>query len=222
MMMREPSFTVQKYRFDRVFTSLEPERGEAGKADLAARAAILQAELDLMRDERDRAIALARAEGYEAGLADARTERETATLAAVDALQAAIEEFDQGLEELGKASRADAAELALAAAELIAAQVIENVPGKAVDEAITRGLRQVARGTHLNVRVSPELRPEIERLVAERIAGERRALSIQVFSDATLAPGDALIGWDEGGLSLDAAARRAAIAEELEPLLRPS
>src|SRR4051812_17549025 len=167
MMMREPSFTVQKFRFDRVFSAFEAEPGEAGKADLSARAAILQAELDLMRDERDRAIAIARAEGYEAGLADARTERENATLAAVDALQAAIEELDQGLDELGKASRADAAELALAAAELIAAQTIENAPGKAIDEAITRVLKQVARGTHINVRVSPDLRPEIERMVAE-------------------------------------------------------
>lgn len=220
--MREQAITTSKYRFDRVFTAVESGRGTAGMADLAARAAIAQAELDLMRDERDRAIALARAEGYEAGLADARLERETATLAAVDSLVSSIEDFDHRLDDLAKASRADAAELALAAAELIAAQTIADLPGKAIDDAIGRVLKQVARGTDLTIRVNPELRPEIERLVSERISHERRKLSIHVFSDPALLPGDALIGWDEGGLSLDAAARRAAIAEELEPLLHPA
>jgi flagellar assembly protein FliH len=219
--MREQAITIAKFRFDRVFGTADAGNDNAAAADVAARAAILQAELDLMRDERDRAIASARAEGYEAGLIDARGERETATLAAVDALQAAVEALDEQVDDIAKASRADAAELALAAAELIAARTLEDLPGQAIDDAIGRVLKQVARGTHLAVRVNPELRPEIERLVDERINSDRRKLSIQVFSDASLAPGDALIAWDEGGLSLDAAARRAAIAEELEPLLRP-
>jgi flagellar assembly protein FliH len=217
--MREAAINVSKFRFDRVFSAVEPAANHS--ADMAARLAMLQAELDLTRDSRDRAIALARAEGYEAGLADARGERETAILAAVDALGAAVETLGEQVDEVAKASRADAAGLALAAAELIAAKAIEDMPGQAIDEAIGRVLKQVARGTHLVVRVNPELRPEIERLVDERIAADRRKLSIQVFSDANLALHDALIAWDEGGLSLDEAARRAAIAEELEPLLRP-
>ena len=219
--MREQSITIAKFRFDRVFGASDAGNDNAAAAaDSAARAAILQAELDLLRDERDRAIALARAEGYEAGLADARAERETATLAAVDALQASIECLGEQIDEIAIASRADAAELALAAAELIAAKAIADAPGEAIDDAIGRVLKQVARGTHLTVRVHPDLRPEIERLVEERIAADRRKLSIHVFSDASLAPGDALVAWDEGGLSLDAGARRAAIAEELAPLLR--
>jgi flagellar assembly protein FliH len=219
--MREQTIPIAKFRFDRVFGAGDAGNDNAAGADVAARAAILQAELDLMRDERDRAIDLARAEGYEAGLADARAERETATLAAVDALQASVEMLGEQIDDIAKASRADAAELALAAAELIAAKAIEAAPAAAIDDAIGRVLKQVARGTHLAVRVNPELRPEMERLVEERIASDRRKLSIQIFSDASLAPGDALVAWDEGGLALDAAARRAAIAEELEPLLRP-
>jgi flagellar assembly protein FliH len=220
--MREQSINIAKFRFDRVFGAVDPGNDNGAAADVAARAAILQAELDLLRDERDRAIVQARAEGYEAGLADARAERETATLSAVDALQAAVEALDEQIDDIAKASRADAAELALAAAELIAARALELLPAQAIDEAIDRVLKQVARGTQLVVRVNPELRPEIERLVEARINSDRRKLSIQVFSDAALPAGDALIAWDEGGLSLDAAARRAAIAAELEPLLRPA
>jgi flagellar assembly protein FliH len=37
--------------------------------------------------------------------------------------------------------------------------------------------------------------------------------------DVTLAVGDALIGWEQGGLALDANARRKAVLEELETLL---
>ena len=218
--MHQQALNISKYRFDRVFAPPAPAQGNAERADLAARAAILQAELDLMRDERDRAIAAARAEGYQTGLADARAERETATLSAIDALQSAVEEIDGRLASAVRAATADAAELALAAAELLAAQTVALAPGKAIDDAIGRVLKQVARGTELKVRVHPDLAPEIERLVDERIAHERRRLVIHVYSDATLAPGDALIGWDEGGLSLDLEARRAAIAEELQPLLQ--
>src|SRR5690349_397314 len=103
--MREQAISVSKFRFDRVFSAVEPVVSDA--ADLAARVARLQAELDLTRDSRDRAIAQARAEGYEAGLADARAERETATLAAVDALGAAVEALGEQVDEIAKDSRAD-------------------------------------------------------------------------------------------------------------------
>ena len=63
------------------------------------------------------------------------------------------------------------------------------------------------------------LDPLTRQIYALKMQGK---LSIQVFSDAKLALHDSLIAWDEGGLSLDEAARRAAIAEELEPLLRPA
>ena len=38
--------------------------------------------------------------------------------------------------------------------------------------------------------------------------------------DADIPVGDARIGWEEGGLALDAAARREAVLTELETLLK--
>ena len=59
----------------------------------------------------------------------------------------------------------------------------------------------------------------MERLVVVRQSQDRRRLNLSVCGDDGLAIGDALIVWDEGGLTLDAAARRAALLEELAGLL---
>ena len=52
-----------------------------------------------------------------------------------------------------------------------------------------------------------------------RQAADRRELRLHVVGDGALAPGDACIAWDGGGLTLDAAARAAAIREEMAALL---
>jgi flagellar assembly protein FliH len=76
-------------------------------------------------------------------------------------------------------------------------------------------LTQVARGQELHIRVHPELVDATEALIAGRQSRDRRRLSLTVISDDTLAIGDALIAWEQGGLTLDAAARRSAILAEL-------
>ena len=55
--------------------------------------------------------------------------------------------------------------------------------------------------------------------VAARVLSERRKMSLTIVPDAGVAIGDASIVWDEGSLSLDAVARRAAVAAEMAPLL---
>ena len=100
------------------------------------------------------------------------------------------------------------------------ARALADRPAAAVDEAIGRVLKQVARGTELVVRVHPDIAGEIERLIAERQAGERRRLHLQVVPDDALSTGDALIDWDSGCLTLDASARRSGLLNELAPLLR--
>ena len=81
-------------------------------------------------------------------------------------------------------------------------------------------LGQVARGTELQVRVHPDLLDDIEARIADRQSRDRRKLNLTVVPDETIALGDARIGWEEGGLALDASARRRAVAEELETLLK--
>lgn len=212
-------YNVERFLFDRVFSI--PTDAPSVPSEAPLEVAALQAELAALRAEQGAQLALARAQGFEAGLAQARGEREVALLSAVDALQAGIETIDERFAEVSARVTADAAEIALAAADMIAGRALDIAPAEAIDAAIGRALAQVARGTELEVRVHPDLIEAVEARIADRQSRDRRRLHLTVVGDVTLAPGDAMIGWEQGGLALDAAARRAAVAAELETLLKP-
>lgn len=215
----DASFHIKPFAFDRIFAMAGSATPGLRMEDLQMQIDLLEAEALRMRDDQDAMLALARADGFEAGLMQARSERETAYLAAADALQASLE-FDEGrFQELVAQMQQDAAEVALSAADVLAARAIEAAPAAAIGDAIGRVLKQVARGQELLVRVHPALVAEVERLIAERQAGDRRRLNLQVVGEDTLAEGDAHIEWDQGGLVLDAAARADAIRSELSALL---
>ena len=215
----DASFHIRPFNFDRVFSMSATADSATRPEDLQLQIATLEAEAALLRVEHERALAVARAEAFDAGLTQAREERDTALLAAADALHASIEAVDARMDDIARAVSEDAAEVALAAAELIAGRALVAEPAAAIDDAIGRVLKQVARGQDLFVRVHPDLLSDVERLIAERQSGDRRRLNLHVVGDDGVAPGDAHIEWDQGGLSLDAAVRRDTVRAELETLL---
>lgn len=215
----DASFHIKPFAFDRIFAVASPAPVDLCAEDLQLQIASLEAELEQVRSDQDAMLALARADGFEAGLTQARNERETAYLAAADALQASLESVESRFEAAVAQVEQDAAEVALSAAEVLAARAIAADPAAGIDEAIGRVLKQVARGQELLVSVHPSLLAEVERLIGRRQAGDRRRLNLHVVADEMLAPGDARIEWDQGGLVLDAAARAAEIRAELETLL---
>lgn len=210
--------TVERFAFDRIFGLPSDEPAPTG--DTALELAALRAEMAALKGEQGAQLALARAQGFEAGLAQARAEREVALLSAVDALQAGLEMLDERFGDVTARLTGDAAEIALAAADMIAGRALETAPTEAIDAAIGRALAQVARGTELEIRVHPDIIDAVETRCVERQSRDRRKLSLTVVGDVTLAPGDAMIGWEAGGLALDAAARRQAVAAELDSLLQ--
>lgn len=210
--------SVERFAFDRIFTA--PQAEPMARGDALLELSALRAEFALLKTDRDAQLALARAQGFEAGLAQARGERDAALLSAVDALHAGVEALDERFDETARRLTSEAAEIALAAADMIAGRAVEAAPTEAIDAAIGRALAQVARGTEIEIRVHPELIEAIEQRIAERQSKDRRKLNLNVVGDVTIAVGDALIGWEQGGLGLDAAARREAVASELETLLR--
>lgn len=218
--MMEAAISIQPFGFDRVFRfggATEP--APAKNDELHAQIAALQERIEQMRQEQQTAVAVARAAGVTAGLAQARGERAEAMLAATDALHAALDDLDRQMADRAEQMAREAADVALCAAEILAGHALAEEPGRAIDEALGRVLKQVARGTDLHIRVHPESRVEVEQLVAVRRAAERRALSITIVEDAAIAPHDAHIGWAEGGLIVDADARRAAVMRELVGLI---
>jgi flagellar assembly protein FliH len=210
---------VERFAFDRIFSTPASESATIPSGDILLEISALRAELALLRSDVDAQLNLARAEGFEAGLAQARAERDVALLSAVDALHAGIEALDDRFEDVSKRVTGEAAEIALAAADMIAGRAIETAPAETIDAAIGRALSQVARGTELEIRVNPDLIEAIETRIAERQSKDRRKLNLNVIGDVTVAIGDAMIGWEQGGLALDASARRQAVMAELETLL---
>lgn len=210
--------TIERFAFDRVF-SVPVKKSEAASRNLQGDLHALRAQLEALKAEHAAQLFAARAEGIEVGLAQARAERDMALLSAVDALQAGIETIDARFTEVADRLTGEAAEFALAAADMIAGRTLEDAPGAAIDAAIGRVLGQVARGTELRVRVHPQLVETIEAKIAERQSRDRRRLRLTVYADEAIAPGDAQIAWEEGALVLDAEARRRAVVAELEALL---
>lgn len=211
--------TVERFAFDRIFSTPASGSATVPSGDMLLEISTLRAELALLRSEMDAQVALARAQGFDAGLAQARGERDVALLSAFDALHAGIESLDERFEDVSRRVTGEAAEIALAAADMMAGRAIDAAPAETIDAAIGRALSQVARGTELEIRVHPELIEAIEARIADRQAKDRRKLALTVVGDVTLAVGDAMIGWEQGGLALDATARRKAVMAELETLL---
>ena len=216
------AFQVKPFAFDRIFA--EPSAAEAeseAQADARQASDDFEAELRRLRRDHEAMLAVARAEAFQEGLDQARAERDSAVLAAVDSLQASIEAIDDRFAAIEQRVVREAGELALSAAQLLAARELSFDPLGAIDEAIGRVLAQVRRGQPLKIHVHPDQVEAVERLVVGRQSNERRRLSLTVVPDASQASGDARIRWDNGGLVLDAAARLEAVRTELDSLLPP-
>lgn len=215
----EPAIRVKPFGFDRVFHFATAELAmKAADAETAERIDALHGEIARLVDVHAMELRQARADGFEAGLHQANSELNAALLAAVDAVHDALGDVDERLIEAVDAMKKDAADVALIAAEALAGHAVAAAPAQAIGDALGRVLRQVARGTRLDIRVNPALAEEMERCVEDRKGQERRKLSIAVIADETVVSGDARIMWDEGGLAVDAAARRQAVLDELAPL----
>jgi len=216
----EAAIHVRPFGFDRVFHVPGSEPAPPDSRGMADQIEALHARIRAMDEDHRTEIARVERASFEAGLTQARLERDGALLVATDAIHAAIEQIDARLADAIEAMMGDGAEAALAAAEMLAGHAIDQAPARAIEEALGRVLHQVSRGTRISVRAHPAFVEPIERVLAERSGRDRRKLLITVIADEDVQPGDAVIFWDEGGLAVDAAARRAAVLAELAPMLR--
>lgn len=228
--------TIQPFGFDRVFIHPNDtaETGFSGASDVAAvlppeeappplelheQIEELEARIERMEAEHRAELVRARADGFEAGATQARSERGEALLAATDALHGALDSMESRFDAVARTMIAEAGSVALHAAEMLAGHAIAQEPARAVDEALSRAVEQVARGTFLVVRTNPSMREEIAVLVEAREEKAGRPLGIIVVEDTAIPEGDARIEWTSGGLNIDAEARRKAVLAELAGVL---
>ena len=159
------------------------------------------------------------AAGREEALALLRNERDTALLATSEALTIALATLDARFAELEREAVRSAAGLALDLADHLAGQAIARDPAAPIDAMIGKALQQVRRGRPLRIMVPPELVEAVEAMVEARQQADRRRLFLTVVADDGLAPGDARIEWEDGALTLDHAARLAAMTAEIDGAL---
>lgn len=210
----DQSHGAKPFRFATEFAVVPPhQRGDMHATALEV--AALRAELEALRSDHAVELAKARSEGYMEALAQMRAEREQAMLAALDALHYEWEEFTDTRDAMMELLREEAGALSLSIAEALAARALSDAPGEAIDQSIGRVLGQVARGQEVTVSVHPDLAEDIETRIATRQAGDRRKLNLVVLADGALAPGDAHLRWEAGGLRLEAEQRRQAVLKEL-------
>jgi len=209
---------IMPWRFDRdLTTSSSAFATNNGTAD--GHDNPLQAEIDALRADQTEALAEARAEGYAEGLAAATAGQHSALLSAIDALHAAMEDASAWRAEREKSLSGDAAQLALAAADFLAGTATGLAPARAIEDALTNVMQQVPRGEEVRLTVHPDLVTPMEAHLGLLQSQDRRKLAVHILADAALAKGDARFEWNGGGMELDAALRRAAIAAELQALL---
>lgn len=208
--------TVERFAFKQVFTAERPFRGTE---TLALQIAELELEVERLKRGLAGENARGRTAGYEEALTQLQSERDTALLAAADALQASLESLDQQFASAEAQVMRVGAELALQAADFLAARALEREPTEAIEAAIGRALRQVRRGEPIEVRAHPELAAAVESMIADRQSRDRRRLFLTVIPDSNVPIGDARLEWEHGGLSLDRDARRAAAWGEMESML---
>lgn len=179
----------------------------------------LSDELERLQRESAGAAAEVRREAEAAALARLQAERDTALLEACEALREAVDRLEERHATSERELAADAAGLALEAADLLAGAALERTPSLAIEQAIDRALEDLRRGTPLEVRVHPDLVAPLEAAMQQRQQRDRRRLHVTVVADDQLAPGDARLRWERGEARLDREARREALARELAELL---
>lgn len=178
--------------------------------------------------ERQAAMATARAEGYDAGLAAGRRSAEAAAAEALsvaarglgEALSALVSSLDDELARL----RREAATAALATGAQLARHLVEREPLAEIEALIGETLAPLREVPHLVVRVreqeSAALSGRIDALAAQHGFSGR----ILIVGDPQLGAGDCRIEWANGGIVRDMTGAAAGIDNALKrrfPLLPP-
>lgn len=201
-----------KFLFDR---NLEP-RAQASEPPEA----VLERRL---RRQFESELALARqgeyARGREEGAEAARQSLEARTLEAAGELVASAESLMQRLEQECRAVRKDAVELALAAAERLAGELVRREPTALLEGLFADCLEHLRSEPHIAVRVNDDLAEPLEKAVSAIAAERGFAGRIVVLGDPETARGDCRIEWADGGIERDFDALRASIVRIVQRYL---
>ncbi len=205
---------IRPFGFDEDFSV-----ASTGFAAQARTASAVAEAADRVLAEQDAMMAVARADGFEAGLVQARNERDARV---ADTLGHMVRTLQQGFAATDTA-HADimraAADMALAAAEVLAGRAIAADPLAPLRAALPELFAAHGDAPVITVRVAPALVDDCRSLTEDMADAAAFSGRLRLEADAALAPGDAVVEWRKGGWRAVAAERRAAITAAVEDML---
>lgn len=169
--------------------------------------------------EREAIGAVARAQGFEEGMAAARLERDSEVLRMGAELNAALaRSFAQAGDFQGQLT-VDAVALAVAIGEGLAGELIKRSPLGAAETSISKALIEQFERPKLTVKVNAADQEHLKAFIDEQVqlVGFEGRLHIQ--PDETLSRGDCIIEWSDGGIRSIFSERRERVIGQLLEIL---
>ncbi|NWG23854.1 MAG: flagellar assembly protein FliH [Pseudorhodoplanes sp.] len=168
-------------------------------------------------DEHKAAVAEAETRGYRngfaAGAAEARAETERRLALALEQVSGGLEGIARGLAGVESRLEAEAVDVAVTVARMLAPELIAREPFAEIAALATECFRHLIAAPHIVVRVNENLytsaREQLDRLASQSGYAGR----LVILSEPDIAEGDCRIEWADGGVVRSRAEIEAAIAE---------
>ena len=141
-----------------------------------------------------------RAEAREEGKKDGDVRAAQAVAASIGQVAAAVHAAIQAMDAEIEVIRAEAADLALAAARKLAGAALATAPEAEIEEALHAALHQAVGEPRVFVKTASHLAEAIQARAAEIAAEQGFEGRLQVAADAKLAGADCRIEWRGGGM----------------------
>jgi hypothetical protein len=158
---------------------------------------------------------LARTEGFEAGRVAAREEATSRSAEAIAVMARRLEQALAEADRLRAMTTEDAAELAIATANLIASPAAPVAMGRHVAARLADIIAEFTAVPVLEVRVSEAMQPHVLAAIDHVVAKAELCGRVDVVADPGMAIDDLAIDWRNGGLVERRADRVRLLAERL-------
>ncbi len=151
--------------------------------------------------------------GFAAAQAEAKTDAERRSAAALERIAAALEGLDRGLAAVEARLETEAVEVAVAVARKLVPELVAREPFAEISALAVNCFRHLVAAPHVVVRVNDALQAIAREKLDEIGRGRGLDSRLVVLAEPDIAPGDCRIEWADGGINRDSAATAAAIDE---------
>jgi flagellar assembly protein FliH len=189
-----------KYQFDADFGDARAK--EVPKITVAAHeAALAEAETRAYNN------------GMAASEAQARTEAERRSAAALERIADALQQFLASISALERKLTVEAVEVAVAVARKLAPALMSQEPTAEIAQLATRCFTELRHAPHIAIRVNGDIHSQAQELLSKVAAAQGFEGRLIVLGDEGIASGDCRVEWADGGIVRDNATTAALIDE---------